>query len=399
MNPGLAKLQPYPFERLSALRDGVEPNRALTLINLSIGEPQHPTPRLVLDALVAALDGTAKYPATKGSDELRNTIAHWLTQRFRLPEGAVRGDTMVLPVNGTREALFAIAQCVTDRDTAKNLIAMPNPFYQIYEGAALLAGATPYFLPCPAERGFLPDFAAVDPAVWARCGMVYICSPANPSGAVMAQADFVQLLELADRYDFSVVSDECYSELYLDESSPPCGLLEAAWASGRTDFRRCLVMHSLSKRSNAPGLRSGFVAGDPTLMAEFLRYRTYHGAAMPLQVQAASVAAWRDEAHVIANRALYRAKFQAVTPILAGVSQITSPAGGFYLWPQFDCDETALCRQLWAQAHVLTLPGSFLAREEGGRNPGSGRLRLALVASLEDCVEAARRIHALLQLS
>ncbi|MSQ67080.1 MAG: succinyldiaminopimelate transaminase [Gammaproteobacteria bacterium] len=399
MNPGLAKLQPYPFERLRALRAGVEPNAAFTPINLSIGEPQHPTPRLVLDALIAALEGTAKYPATKGSDELRAAIAQWLTQRYRLPAGAVRADTMVLPVNGTREALFAIAQCLTNRDAAKDLVAMPNPFYQIYEGAALLAGATPYFLPCPAEGGFLPDFAAVDPAVWARCTLVYVCSPANPSGAVMTQAEFVQLLELADRHDFRVVSDECYSELYLDELAPPCGLLEAAWASGRTDFRRCLVMHSLSKRSNAPGLRSGFVAGDPALMAEFLRYRTYHGAAMPLQVQAASVAAWRDEAHVIANRALYRAKFQAVTPILADVATIASPAGGFYLWPQFDCDDTALCRRLWEHAHVLTLPGSFLARVAGGQNPGRGRLRLALVASLEDCVEAARRIRTLLQLS
>ena len=393
MNPGLARLQPYPFERLAGLRAGLVPNPALRPINLSIGEPQHPTPQLVLDALVGALGGTAKYPATKGSDELRETIARWLERRFQLTAGGVSAEHMVLPANGTREALFAIAQCLIDRQPAKSLVAMPNPFYQIYEGAALLAGGEPWYLPCPAERGFLPDFARVPAAIWDQCRLVYVCSPANPSGAVMSIADYAELLTLADRHDFTVVSDECYSELYLDEAEPPCGLLQAAWSLGRTDFSRCLVMHSLSKRSNAPGLRSGFIAGDAGLLREFLRYRTYHGAAMPLHVQAASIAAWNDETHVINNRALYRAKFEAVTPLIAEVADVSPPAGGFYLWPRFAADDAALCRRLLAECNVLTLPGSFLARDRGDGNPGAGRLRLALVASLEECVEAAQRLR------
>lgn len=393
MNPGLARLQPYPFERLAGLRAGLVPNPALAPINLSIGEPQHPTPQLVLDALVAALAGTAKYPATKGSDELRHAIARWLERRFKLPALSVSADQMVLPANGTREALFAIAQCLIDRSPGKSRVLMPNPFYQIYEGAALLAGGEPWFLPCPAERGFLPDFSQVPKDVWASCKLVYVCSPANPSGAVMSVADYAEVLALADEHDFTVVSDECYSELYADELAPPCGLLEAAWALGRHDFSRCLVMHSLSKRSNAPGLRSGFIAGDAQLLREFLRYRTYHGAAMPLHVQAASVAAWNDETHVAANRALYRAKFSAVTPLIAEVAKVSLPAGGFYLWPQFDCDDAALCRRLLAESNVLTLPGSYLARDTGTGNPGAGRLRLALVASFEECLEAAQRLR------
>ena len=393
MNPGLASLQPYPFERLAALRAGVQPNPDLQPVNLSIGEPQHATPRLVLDALVGALEGTAKYPATKGSDELRNAIGRWLEQRFRLPALAVNADTMVLPAAGTREALFAIAQCVVSRDRGDSVVAMPNPFYQIYEGAALLAGAHPYYMHCPASRGFLPDFSLVPENIWRRCEMVYICSPANPSGAVMALEDYHHLLALADRHDFVIVSDECYSELYYDEASPPLGLLQAAYGQGRTDFSRCLVMHSLSKRSNAPGLRSGFIAGDPKLLREFLRYRTYHGAAMPMHVQAASAAAWQDEIHVIANRARYRDKFDAVVPLLADVVDVSTPAGGFYLWPRVEGDDAAVCQQLLAKANVLTLPGSFLAREVDGYNPGAGRLRLALVASLEECVEAARRLR------
>ena len=392
MNPGLAHLQPYPFERLAALRQGLRPDPALTPINLSIGEPQHATPALVLDALREHLPLLAKYPATKGSDDLREAIAAWLSRRFSLPAGAVDPATMVLPANGTREALFAIAQCVVDARDADALVAMPNPFYQIYEGAALLAGAQPYYLPCPAERDFLPDLAAVPDSVWARCRLVYVCSPANPSGAVMSREDYRALLALADRHGFVLVSDECYSELYFDESRPPCGLLEAAWADGRTRFERCLVMHSLSKRSNAPGLRSGFVAGDPEVLATFLRYRTYHGAAMPMQVQAASAAAWRDEAHVVANRALYRAKFETVTPLLASVARVTRPAGGFYLWPEVDEDECALCARLIAEANVTTLPGSFLARDAGAGNPGARRLRIALVAEFDECVSAVRRI-------
>lgn len=393
MNPGLASLQPYPFERLAALRAGVQPNPEFKPINLSIGEPQHATPRLVLDALIGALEGTAKYPATKGSDELRHAIARWLERRFRLPSLAVDADSMVLPAAGTREALFAIAQCVVSRDRGDSVVAMPNPFYQIYEGAALLAGAQPYFMHCPPSRGFLPDFSLVPESVWRRCELVYICSPANPSGAVMELEDYHQLLALADRHDFVVVSDECYSELYYDEARPPLGLLQAAHGQGRTDFRRCLVMHSLSKRSNAPGLRSGFIAGDPLLMREFLRYRTYHGAALPMHVQAASVAAWQDEIHVIANRARYREKFDAVVPLLSDFLDVAAPAGGFYLWPRIGGDDTAACVRLLAEANVLTLPGSFLAREVDGHNPGAGRLRLALVASLDECVDAARRLR------
>ena len=392
MNLGLEHLQPYPFERLAALRAGLTIPPALAPINLSIGEPQHPTPALVLDALRENLQLLSKYPATKGTDGLREAVADWLARRFLLPGGAVDAATMVLPVNGTREALFAIAQCLLDARDTQALVAMPNPFYQIYEGAALLAGAQPYFLPCPAARGFLPDITAVPAEIWARCRLVYVCSPANPSGAVMTHEDYRALLALADRHDFIVVSDECYSELYLDEAQPPCGLLEAAWADGRTRFERCIVMHSLSKRSNAPGLRSGFVAGDPTVLAEFLRYRTYHGAAMPLHVQAASVAAWGDEAHVVENRALYRAKFAAVTPLIASVASVTKPVGGFYLWPEVAGDECALCARLMAEANVTTLPGSFLARDAGAGNPGAHRLRIALVADLDECVRAAQRI-------
>jgi N-succinyldiaminopimelate aminotransferase len=392
MNLGLTALKPYPFERLAALRAGLAPDPALAPINMSIGEPQHPTPPLILDAMREALPALSKYPATKGIDELRQAIAGWLERRFRLGAGAVDPDCMVLPANGTREALFAIAQCVIDaRDTA-SLVAMPNPFYQLYEGAALLAGAQPWFLPCPASRDFLPDFAAVPAEVWDRSRLVYVCSPANPSGAVLTSENYRQLLALADRHDFIVVSDECYSELYFDEAAPPCGLLEAAWAEGRTGFERCLVMHSLSKRSNAPGLRSGFIAGDKSLVTQFLRYRTYHGSAMPLHVQHASIAAWRDERHVEENRRLYRAKFEAVTPLLAGVMRVAIPAGGFYLWPEIDGDETALCARLIEQANVTTLPGSFLARDAGQGNPGAHRLRIALVANFDECVAAARRI-------
>lgn len=397
MNLGLERLQPYPFERLAALRAGLAPDPALSAINMSIGEPQHATPAFLLEALRDALPALAKYPATKGTDDLRQAIADWLERRFRVPAGAVNPDTMVLPANGTREALFAIAQTLIDARDSAALIAMPNPFYQIYEGAALLAGASPYYLPCPAGRDFLPDLEAVPAQVWARCRLVYVCSPANPSGAVMSLADYRALLALADRHDFTVVSDECYSELYLDEDAPPCGLLEAAWADGRTNFERCLVMHSLSKRSNAPGLRSGFIAGDPRLMAQFLRYRTYHGAAMPVHVQIASAAAWRDEPHVVENRRLYRDKFAAVTPLLASVTQVSLPAGGFYLWPQVEGDECALCARLIQHANVTTLPGSFLARDAGHGNPGAHRLRIALVAGYDECLTAARRIVDVMQ--
>jgi N-succinyldiaminopimelate aminotransferase len=393
MNPGFKKLEPYPFERLAALRRDLPEHPTLKPINLSIGEPQHPTPAFIHAALATALATTAKYPPTKGNEEIREAISRWLCQRFRLPPHAVDAQRMVLPVNGTREALFAIAQTLVSRDPRRNQVLMPNPFYQIYEGAAYLAGAEPYFMPCPAAQSFLPDFAAIPATVLSSCALMYICSPSNPAGSVLSVAALTALLDLADQHDFVVVADECYSELYFDESAPPPGLLEAAWHSGRTDFKRCLVMHSLSKRSNAPGLRAGFVAGDPALVDAFLRYRTYHGSAMPLHVQAASVAAWSDETHVRENRALYRAKFQAVGAILCDCLELTMPTGGFYLWPEFPRDDLEMCRTLIADANVTTLPGQFLARTVAGHNPGHKRLRIALVADQASCVEAAIRIR------
>ncbi|MCP5201634.1 MAG: succinyldiaminopimelate transaminase [Gammaproteobacteria bacterium] len=392
MNPGLDELQPYPFERLAALRARVAPPPGRPLINLSIGEPQHPTPRCVHDALVAHLDATAKYPATRGLPELRTAITDWATRRFELPAGGLDAERHVLPVNGTREALFAITQAIYSRRPGKPRVAMPNPFYQIYEGAALLAGARPFFLPCPAERGFRPDFAAVPASAWQGIELVYVCSPGNPSGAVLNDDDYAVLIELADRHDFVVVADECYSELYLDESAPPLGLLQWCARHGRDDYARCMVMHSLSKRSNAPGLRSGFVAGDADLIASFLRYRTYQGGAMSVPVQHASIAAWRDEAHVRDNRAQYRAKFDAVLACLAPAIKVSAPAAGFYLWPELPVDGISACERLLGEAGVLTLPGAFLARDVDGYNPGARRLRIALVADLDECVEAAARI-------
>ncbi len=393
MNPGLHKLEPYPFERLATLRRDLRINQVLAPINLSIGEPQHPTPQLIHAALQSALATTAKYPATKGTDELRATIARWLCARFELPTTALDPDRMVLPVNGTREALFAIAQALVPRDAARSHVFMPNPFYQIYEGAAFLAGAEPYFMSCPANQGFLPDIAALPPSMLESCALMYLCSPSNPAGTVLSTDALMSLLDLADRHDFVIVADECYSELYFDETAPPTGLLAAAWRSGRTGFQRCLVMHSLSKRSNAPGLRSGFVAGDPRLIETFLRYRTYHGSAMPLHVQAASIAAWNDETHVKENRALYREKFRAVSAILSDCLTITIPPGGFYLWPEFPIDDLEMCRRLIADANVTTLPGQFLARTVAGYNPGYKRLRIALVADQASCVDAASRIR------
>ncbi|MFT4564512.1 MAG: N-succinyldiaminopimelate aminotransferase [Gammaproteobacteria bacterium] len=396
MNPGLALLQPYPFERLAQLRASIDPPSNLEPINLSIGEPKHPTPQFIRDALVESLAGTEKYPPTRGSDGLRESIGTWLRKRFKLPAASLDPNTEVLPVNGTREALFSIAQCLVDRDAAKPLVAMPNPFYQIYEGAAHLAGAVPYYVACPADREFLPAFEEVPNKVWDDCQLVYICTPGNPSGRVMDSGQIAGLIELADRHDFTIVSDECYSELYLDETKPPVGLLQVAAALGRTDFRRCLVMHSLSKRSNAPGLRSGFVAGDAQLIHAFLRYRTYHGCAMPLHVQAASLAAWQDEAHVQENRRLYRAKFRAVIPILAEHMRIPEPEAGFYLWPQLDMDDIDLCRALIAEQNVITLPGRYLARPDSNGNPGQNRLRIVLTEKIEQCIAGAERIATLL---
>ena len=391
MNTDLSRLQPYPFERLAALKAGIEPQRP-DAITLSIGEPKHPHPAFVGDIIQGHLDGLERYPTTRGPEELRNTIAQWLRQRFTLPEDAVDGSRHVLPVNGTREALFAFAQCVIDRH--HNPVAViPNPFYQIYEGACLLAGAEPWYLNTTAETGWLPEFSAVPERIWQRTQLIYICSPSNPTGQVIGISELQKLVELAERYDFVIASDECYSEIYRDEDAPPAGLLEAAWQMGNTDFRRCMVFHSLSKRSNLPGMRSGFVAGDADLIAQFLRYRTYHGCSMPPYHQLASLKAWGDEDHVRENRMHYRQKFTAVREILADVLEFEIPPAGFYLWPHTPIDDTEFAKSLFATQNVTVLPGSYLSRDTHGISPGAHHVRIALVAPFEECVDAARRIR------
>ncbi len=391
MNPLLDRLQPYPFERLARLKAGLTPPAHLDHIALSMGEPQHPTPDLIKDALANHLASLTQYPATKGLLELRCVIAKWLTRRFKLPAEAIDPEHQILPCSGTREALFALAQALIDPTRAARVV-MPNPFYQIYEGAALLAGGTPTFLQTTRETDYLPDFDAVPDALWNECQLVYLCSPGNPTGAILPATGMAKLMNLAEKFDFVVASDECYSELYMDENNPPQGLLEVAHSMGNTDFKRCIVFHSLSKRSNAPGLRSGFIAGDKALMSPFLRYRTYHGAALSIPVQYASMAAWGDEQHVIANRALYREKFKHVAEILGHVMTIKLPPAGFYLWPDIGGDDQRFARDLFAQEHVTILPGSFLSREAQGLNPGHSHVRLALVAPLDQCREAAHRI-------
>ncbi len=392
MNPDLTRLQSYPFEKLAGLLEGITEPKDLKPISLSIGEPKHPTPALILDALQGHLAVLSVYPNTRGTPALREAIAQWAERRFRLPAQSLNPETQVLPVNGTREALFSFAQAMVDR-TRSPLVLMPNPFYQIYEGAALLAGAQPYFIPCTANMGFLPEFDAVPEQVWQSCQLLYLCSPGNPTGAVIGRSRLRQLMQLADRYDFIIAADECYSEIYFDETNPPPGLLETAAETGNSEFRRCMVFHSLSKRSNAPGLRSGFVAGDPRLIEAFFRYRTYHGCALPLHTQAASVQAWSDEGHVVANRALYREKFNRVLDILGGVLDLTRPEAAFYLWAPTPIPDTEFARRLRQQENVTVLPGRFLSREVGGNDPGANRVRLALVAALEECIEAAERIR------
>ena len=392
MHEALSRLHPYPFERLARVKTGVRTVDRPAL-DLSIGEPRHPTPAFITDALTQRLADVAKYPTTRGGDEVRAAIAAWLSARFNLPADSVNPDVHVLPVNGTREALFAIAQCIVDRRRADALVMMPNPFYQIYEGAALLAGATPYFLNCDEGNGYLPDFERVPETAWASCQLLYLCSPGNPTGKVLGLDHYRKVLELADRHDFVIAADECYSEIYRDEARPPLGLLEAASRLGRKDFSRCMVFHSLSKRSSTPGMRSGFVAGDANVIKSFLLYRTYHGCAMPLYTQAASTAAWSDEAHVRENRQAYRQKFDAVLPILAPVLDVERPEGGFYLWPRVPMDDVEFTRGLYQQENVLVLPGSYLAREAQGRNPGAGRVRIALVPTLAQCIEAAQRLR------
>lgn len=388
MNPNLAKLEPYPFTKLQALFSDLAPPAAKSPIVLSIGEPQHAAPAFVAETLAQALSRLANYPKTAGLPELREAIATWLKGRFKLQ--SIDADSQVLPVNGTREALFAFAQAVV-ADGA--LVISPNPFYQIYEGAALLAGATPLFLNCTAENGFLPDFSQVTEEQWQRCELLYLCSPGNPTGAVMPVQQLQSLIRKAREYDFVIASDECYSEIYLIEDNPPPGLLQACAAMGDSDYRNCVVFHSLSKRSNLPGLRSGFVAGDAAILADFLLYRTYHGCAMPLHHQLASVAAWSDEDHVLENRTRYRRKFDAVLDVLAGHLNAERPEAGFYLWPETPVPDTDFARHLYAEEHVTVLPGRYLARESHGVNPGDNRVRIALVADEAQCVEAAERIQ------
>ncbi|MEW6314344.1 MAG: succinyldiaminopimelate transaminase [Pseudomonadota bacterium] len=389
MNPNLARLQPYPFQKLAALFQGLAPDPAHAPINLSIGEPKHATPAFIRNALTGHLDGLAHYPTTMGSLALREAIADWLKQRYDIPEISAQRGT--IPVNGSREALFAFAQAVVDSTRADPVVVSPNPFYQIYEGAALLAGATPHFLNLSEERNFAMDYAQLPEAVWQRTQLIYVCSPGNPAGNVMTLAEWERLFDLSDRHGFIIASDECYSEIYFDEACPPLGALQAAHQLGRSGYPRLVVFSSLSKRSNVPGLRSGFIAGDEAILEKFLLYRTYHGCAMNPAVQAASTAAWRDEAHVVENRALYREKFAAVTGMLE--LPVTMPEAAFYLWLETPIADTDFARELYRQYNVTVLPGSYLAREAHGTNPGHNRVRVALVAPLAECVEAAQRIN------
>jgi N-succinyldiaminopimelate aminotransferase len=392
MNPLLDLLQPYPFERLRKLFAQVQPNADYPPISLGLGEPKHATPEFIRAALCESLDGLASYPATAGSPELRQAFGDWFGRRYGVE---LERASQMLPVNGSREALFAFAQTVVDAsDTAgqgKPYVVCPNPFYQIYEGAALLAGAQPFYAPSDPRRNFAIDWSRVPEAVWKRTQLLYVCTPGNPAGAVMPLEEWRMLLELSERFGFVIASDECYSEIYFRDE-PPLGALQAARLLGRGDFRRLVSFTSLSKRSNVPGMRSGFVAGDADILRRFLLYRTYHGCAMSPVVQHASAAAWRDEDHVVRNRALYREKFARVTPLLSRVMDVALPDAGFYLWARVEGSDTEFARELLAQYNVTVLPGSFLARESPAGNPGQGRIRMALVAETAECLEAARRI-------
>lgn len=398
MNPLLQKLQPYPFEKLRQLFSGITPNAAFTPVSLGIGEPKHATPAFIKQALTDNLSGLASYPATAGSDALRNAIAGWLERRYRLPK--LDAAHQILPVNGSREALFALAQTVVDRSRGDALVMCPNPFYQIYEGAAYLSGAEPYFANSDPARNFAPDFASVAPAIWERVQLLFVCSPGNPTGAVLTLDDWKELFELSDRYGFVIAADECYSEIYFKPEAP-LGALEAAQQLGRPDYSRLIVFSSLSKRSNVPGMRSGFVAGDTELIRKFLLYRTYQGGAMSPPVQAASISAWNDEIHVQENRSKYQQKFSQVTPLLQSVLEVALPDAGFYLWADVGSStglsDIEFARQLYAEYNVTVLPGSYLAREAHGVNPGRNRIRMALVAEVDECLEAARRIVAFTQ--
>lgn len=394
MNPLLARLQPYPFEKLRHLFSGITPNPAYEPISLGIGEPKHPTPAFIRKALADNLDGLASYPSTAGSDKLRATIAGWLERRYGLPR--LDPATQVLPVNGSREALFALAQTVIN-PSHDVLVLCPNPFYQIYEGAAYLAGAQPYFVNSDPARNFVPDYKGIPADIWPRVQLLYVCSPGNPSGAVLKLNDWQELFDLSDRYGFVIAADECYSEIYF-KAEAPLGSLEAAHRLGRTGYSRLIAFSSLSKRSNVPGMRSGFVAGDAEILKKFLLYRTYHGSAMSPSIQSASIAAWNDEQHVVENRAKYVAKFREITPMLQQVLDVALPDAGFYLWAKVDkhvaISDTEYARRLYAEYNVTVLPGSYLARDAHGINPGENRIRMALVAEVDECLEAARRIVA-----
>ena len=389
MNPLLQRLQPYPFERLKQLFSTVTPSAKYPPISLGIGEPRHATPQLVLDALAASTEALSSYPATAGLPALRQSCANWVQRRYGL---ALNPDAQILPINGSREALFAFAQTVVDGSKTGATVVCPNPFYQIYEGAALLAGAQAFYAPSDPALNFNVDWGKVPDEVWKNTQLLFVCSPGNPTGSVMPLEDWKTLFELSDRYGFVIASDECYSEIYFREE-PPLGGLEASYKLGRTDYKNLVAFTSLSKRSNVPGIRSGFVSGDANLLKQFLLYRTYHGSAMSGMVQAASIAAWNDEVHVVANRDMYRQKFAAVTPVLAKVLDVKLPDAGFYLWAAVPGgDDQAFARDLLAQYNVTVLPGSFLARESQGFNPGAGRIRMALVAETQECMQAAQRI-------
>jgi len=394
VNGRLTRLAAYPFERLARLKAGITPPAALPHIAMSIGEPKHAPPAFVLDALRANLSKLDSYPVTAGLPETRQAIAEWLQRRFDVK---VSPDTMVLPVNGTREALFSFVQAVVDTSpSVAPVVATPNPFYQIYEGATLLAGAEPVFINTFAATRFQPDLDAVPAETWKRCQVLFLCSPGNPTGSVLSLDYLRHALRLADKHDFVIASDECYADLYRDDAAPPPSLLQAALANGHSNYERCAVFHSLSKRSSVPGLRSGFVAGDPALIKPYLLYRTYHGCAMPVPTQLASIAAWNDDAHAAQNRALYREKYARVVPILAPVLDVAEPDGGFYLWPDVGRDDEVFTRELFAAQNLTLLPGSYLARDTRSGNPGNQRVRISLVAPVDECVAAAQRIRAFL---
>ena len=391
MNPYIDLLHPYPFEKLNQLKQGITPSQNKTHIALSIGEPKHKTPKLISQMLIDHLGGVAKYPTTKGIPELRIAIANWISKRFDIPTTDINVETQVLPVSGTREALFSFAQAVVD-SSRNPIVIMPNPFYQIYEGAAILAGAEPYYLNTTEDSSYLPDFDLVPDKIWQRCQLIFICSPGNPTGTVISKENHQKLITLAKKYDFIIASDECYTEIYDDEKNPPQGLLQTAYATGNTTYEHCVIFQSLSKRSNAPGLRSGFVAGNAEILKKYLQYRTYQGCALPIQTQYASISAWNDEVHVKKNRDLYRQKFNAFIDILSDVCTIDKPPASFYIWLKTPIDDTTFAQELFKQENITVLPGSFLSRNVDEINPGENHVRIALVAPVEECIEAANRI-------